>query len=932
MGIIIKDGIQYGNQPDVSDVIRYTNQSLNDSQKATARSNVGAAAMSDVDDLKSALIDEESVTLTDLSLGESYFNEIKWAVGHVTNMENGSIESNAAYAVSNFIPNVLLYNLSPAFPVSSGTSFLSLYDENGFVGLFFEDNYRDKNGQVIAAPRWTQFRMNVYMQDFSNYASMTISSFLLPFKNKGQISIAFYKDAFIYGEDGSLVTYSSPFKASDYIYIKGQTEIWLWVVCSIDDSGYAFYNEDKECISSARYTVNNTFIQITIPKTAVYFRYSIYTTSTNFESCRLLFKDSDYPNYAQQRLTWSEGFVNFADNGYIHDYAESETVRGYYRSNAFPKESMAYLYGWNFASGVDFIMLYKNNTAVGYYTNSLYYDMANQVVSDIEYDTFYLNVYTPNNPGFNDTIQMRTVGRLSLIKTVEHTKRTVTTAQELISAVNEAVNFASEYNIYDISISDGAYDLWAVLDKTQISGSGDQLYHRGLELPDHCNLYGIGQVVLRCTIPESDNSEEHPYTLIVSTLNMHGTDNILENIHFVGNNTRYCIHDDSGVDYSFKTLIVRNCRFTHTGTESELYIPDPRCYGAGYVTGRKAYFENCIFESFGNCDKQLYIHTHAGNNNQSDIETYVNNCAFITQGKTAIHYQVPWSTSYGGKLTINNCYFAISNTVLLDGVVGSVVYGGGNSAFTFDNQNNSTIYLDDKVSYHNAGFHNSIYRGKYLGDHVTAAQWTAIQNGTFEDLFIGDYWTINGVNWIIAGFNYWINTGDVNCTTPHVVIVPDTALHNSRMNSTDTTAGGYVGSDFYTGANSNTGKADAITKVNAAFGAGHILSHRELLTNAVTGSVASSSAWYDSTVDLMNEAMVYGLNAWSSFSGYETGNGKSQLPLFRLDNSRICNRSDWWLRSVTSAAWFAGTSYDGVANFYAASVSIGIRPVFGIIG
>ena len=62
----------------------------------------------------------------------------------------------------------------------------------------------------------------------------------------------------------------------------------------------------------------------------------------------------------------------------------------------------------------------------------------------------------------------------------------------------------------------------------------------------------------------------------------------------------------------------------------------------------------------------------------------------------------------------------------------------------------------------NAGYHNSIYRGKYLGDHVTDEQWEAIQNGTFEGMYIGDYWVINGVNWRIAAFDYWLRTGDKN--------------------------------------------------------------------------------------------------------------------------------------------------------------------------
>jgi hypothetical protein len=92
----------------------------------------------------------------------------------------------------------------------------------------------------------------------------------------------------------------------------------------------------------------------------------------------------------------------------------------------------------------------------------------------------------------------------------------------------------------------------------------------------------------------------------------------------------------------------------------------------------------------------------------------------------------------------------------------------------------------------NAGSHNSIYRGKYLGDEVTADQYIAIAAGTFDDMYIGDYWTINRVNWRIAHFDYWLNCGDTNTTTHHIVIVPDLALYSAKMNETNTTAGGYL--------------------------------------------------------------------------------------------------------------------------------------------
>lgn len=238
-------------------------------------------------------------------------------------------------------------------------------------------------------------------------------------------------------------------------------------------------------------------------------------------------------------------------------------------------------------------------------------------------------------------------------------------------------------------------------------------------------------------------------------------------------------------------------------------------------------------------------------------------------------------------------------------------------------------YLD------NAGAHNAIYRGKYLGTSVTEAQWSAISSGAFTDLYIGDYWTINGVNWRIAAFDYWLNCGDTNCTTHHVVIVPDSNLHSAKMNDTNITTGAYLGSDFYTGNNGNTGRADAITKVNNAFGSSHILTHREMLTNATTNGYASGGTWVDATVELMNERMVYGNAVFENMiSGtnipYDYTIDKSQLPLFAHEPSRICNRGTWWLRSVVSSAYFSLVTYYGLATNGNASSSYGVRPAFGI--
>lgn len=244
--------------------------------------------------------------------------------------------------------------------------------------------------------------------------------------------------------------------------------------------------------------------------------------------------------------------------------------------------------------------------------------------------------------------------------------------------------------------------------------------------------------------------------------------------------------------------------------------------------------------------------------------------------------------------------------------------------------------IDGKVEIENtAGFHNSIYRGEYLGSEVTAAQYAAIEAGTFDDMYIGDYWTIDSVNYRIAHFDYWLGTGDTQCTTHHVVLVPDNNLYTAKMNETNVTTGAYVGSAMYT-----TNLAQAKTAINNAFSSTHILSHRELLANAMKAAAdptyESSGSWYNSTVEIMNERMVYGADVFHNVEAggaipYNYTIDKSQLALFALEPRRIINRASWWLRCAASAAHFAHVGGDGDASSSNASNTEGVRPVFAII-
>ena len=136
-------------------------------------------------------------------------------------------------------------------------------------------------------------------------------------------------------------------------------------------------------------------------------------------------------------------------------------------------------------------------------------------------------------------------------------------------------------------------------------------------------------------------------------------------------------------------------------------------------------------------------------------------------------------------------------------------------------------------------FHNAYPRCKYLGTSITDAQNTAIKNRTYDDLFIGDYWTINGINWRIVAIDYYYNVGDTNFDKGNIIVMPDTVLYDAQMNTANTTAGAYHGSLMRT---QNLNSARTIAQ--NAFGS-HLANHRILLTNAVDASGPSNWDWYE---------------------------------------------------------------------------------------
>lgn len=234
--------------------------------------------------------------------------------------------------------------------------------------------------------------------------------------------------------------------------------------------------------------------------------------------------------------------------------------------------------------------------------------------------------------------------------------------------------------------------------------------------------------------------------------------------------------------------------------------------------------------------------------------------------------------------------------------------------------------------------HRNVYRGKNLGNVITEAQQAAIHNATFDDLFIGDYWTINSHKYVIADMNYWkgrydkLTAGEgedpiLSVDKNHLVMIamsPGTA----NMSDTNTTEGAYLGSKMY------TENLTPIRETIAEDFGDLVVYHRECFSNAVDPEthVPSNHIWVDSYADLLNEAMVYGEFIHSQLAPNAINHDhytidREQLALFRL-NPNALGRMSCWLRDVVNASSFAGVSGYGAASYKSAGNTYDVRPVF----
>lgn len=227
--------------------------------------------------------------------------------------------------------------------------------------------------------------------------------------------------------------------------------------------------------------------------------------------------------------------------------------------------------------------------------------------------------------------------------------------------------------------------------------------------------------------------------------------------------------------------------------------------------------------------------------------------------------------------------------------------------------------------------HRNIFRGQSLGSTVTEAQLAAIDDGSFDDLYVGDYWTINSTVYRIADMDYYLLKGTytenytLGTRKHHIVILPDDGMYETTYNGSQSSAG-YYGSVL------RSSRTTAQTAINTAF-PNMVVTYKECLTTNAGPSYSRSI--YDCDVEAMNAYMIYGHPLWfntvdysnSPASCFSMRMGLKQFALFRLASEFIEAPHPYWLQDQ-SASFVASAIYNNPLALQPTTTGVYNRPFF----
>lgn len=260
---------------------------------------------------------------------------------------------------------------------------------------------------------------------------------------------------------------------------------------------------------------------------------------------------------------------------------------------------------------------------------------------------------------------------------------------------------------------------------------------------------------------------------------------------------------------------------------------------------------------------------------------------------------------------------------------------------------NQITKLQDKSQLFDTGARRRIYRGKNLGTSVSAEHQAAIKAGTFEDLYLGDYWVPSTSDpktekgYVIVDFDYWYDRSYAPYMDHHVVLMSKNVLGRAPM-----ATGSYTG--YGTSTLRTVTMESYRQNIISMFGADHIMKYRDAYVSKWGGNMPTETTSTDANIEIPTEGMIFGnrplspstANGTVSLSGYSVG--QTQLALLRLYpnfitaeeyDSGVSQRTSYWLQDPVTVTPTRCSSVNdfGMPQFDTATVAKGIRPVFGLV-
>lgn len=228
--------------------------------------------------------------------------------------------------------------------------------------------------------------------------------------------------------------------------------------------------------------------------------------------------------------------------------------------------------------------------------------------------------------------------------------------------------------------------------------------------------------------------------------------------------------------------------------------------------------------------------------------------------------------------------------------------------------------------------HRNTFRGKNLGTSFTDEQLENIQNGSFKDLYVGDYWGSQGNKWRIADIDYYMNTGyPTTLTDHHLVVIPDNYLYTSKFfENAITYVNGYLNSYIRV-----TGLTQAKSLFNTVFN-NHIIKYMDVFASALSDTEGAKTwVWNEASVELINPNQLGNIiDIPLAQSKIPQSVSYKPFALFLLNYKFIMSNGNYWLNNINTKGGI-GIGYIQSTGDYKTNANStlagGVRP-YALIG